>query len=994
MAQPDPYVPNHEFLTDAATLPTFPGAEIDVEFNAIEETFDQVLTNLALIQRDDGRLQNGIVDYDALDPLLLAGGIYPVSVWATGTAYLAHQVVVHSGSMYQCLLSHRSGTFSIDLAAVKWLLLVDLGGAIITSVGSASVGSVLTSTGVGLTPAFSPTVSLGVAPRTGAQLTLSGSIYSSKTDPTMLVGPVAFSWPTTPPTPYPAGHYLTTTWTSASTVSSVTLLIDNIINAGAPAGGSSAISAGTLNFSNTALVDPSGVFGYMNNAATVVSPVGGGVWGCIRGYTNGGYVDGVRSVSEAEAGHHPATGLRIWNSAATNAFKKGVFVDSAVDYGVIVGPDGTHFTAAPVVPTNPFAFFDASSVKRFFVSSTGLITVSQPALSNTLTDGLLLQNSTAAAAGVQQFSPGIHFSGQGWKTNATAASQTVDFIQLLEPVQGAANPSGALVWASQINGGGYTAQMALTSNNGLGLGVVPNTGANPGDLTVSRSGGASGFVYFGNGSSAFFGFDGTNWDFSTGGIYFAAAATAGTILRASGGVFVPSTATYPDTVTVNRLLWASATNVVSDLATANSSILVTSVGGVPSLSSTLPAFTLGGSVSGGGQTITNLASVAVRDTSAAFDVTVAATSSSALTAGRTLTLDMGNAANTLKFTGTSTITFPSGTKTLVDTTVTTLSSLTSVGTIGTGVWQGTVVAGLYGGTGLSTAAIGDLIYASATTPTWARLADVATGSVLVSGGANTAPAWSAAITVTTSVTTASLTGTSVTTGLTSPIHVGGSSTSQTLEFRTSSGNDTTGASKFIFTGGNNGTTEIARLGLSGASTGAQLLVGVTTAQTNMLAAFKGAGTGISYIGQNPSATSMTGLWMGASLTPSGTNYTILGDGTNTYFGTAGAAGVMIFSSGATQAIEVNGSGGVCIGTSNTDPGASNLIVQGGAGLGTNATATSFLTLAAGTTARSALRFIQGAAPTSPVDGDMWREDNTNTGLKIRIGGVTKTVSVV
>lgn len=34
-----------------------------------------------------------------------------------------------------------------------------------------------------------------------------------------------------------------------------------------------------------------------------------------------------------------------------------------------------------------------------------------------------------------------------------------------------------------------------------------------------------------------------------------------------------------------------------------------------------------------------------------------------------------------------------------------------------------------------------------------------------------------------------------------------------------------------------------------------------------------------------------------------------------------------------------------------------------------------------------------AAPASPNDGDVWRENNTNTGLKIRINGVTKTITV-
>lgn len=36
----------------------------------------------------------------------------------------------------------------------------------------------------------------------------------------------------------------------------------------------------------------------------------------------------------------------------------------------------------------------------------------------------------------------------------------------------------------------------------------------------------------------------------------------------------------------------------------------------------------------------------------------------------------------------------------------------------------------------------------------------------------------------------------------------------------------------------------------------------------------------------------------------------------------------------------------------------------------------------------------GIAPTTPVDGDIWLESNTLTGLKIRLGGVTRTVSIV
>lgn len=62
------------------------------------------------------------------------------------------------------------------------------------------------------------------------------------------------------------------------------------------------------------------------------------------------------------------------------------------------------------------------------------------------------------------------------------------------------------------------------------------------------------------------------------------------------------------------------------------------------------------------------------------------------------------------------------------------------------------------------------------------------------------------------------------------------------------------------------------------------------------------------------------------------------------------------------------------------------------GIGT-ASPTAFLHLKASTTASASLTIPVGTAPTSPNDGDMWREDNTNTGLKIRINGVTKTITV-
>lgn len=41
-----------------------------------------------------------------------------------------------------------------------------------------------------------------------------------------------------------------------------------------------------------------------------------------------------------------------------------------------------------------------------------------------------------------------------------------------------------------------------------------------------------------------------------------------------------------------------------------------------------------------------------------------------------------------------------------------------------------------------------------------------------------------------------------------------------------------------------------------------------------------------------------------------------------------------------------------------------------------------------------LNFPVTAAPVSPVDGDVWRQDNTITGLKIYVAGVVRTISLV
>lgn len=93
----------------------------------------------------------------------------------------------------------------------------------------------------------------------------------------------------------------------------------------------------------------------------------------------------------------------------------------------------------------------------------GPITVTSNALGTTSFRGFILQNTTAAAAGAQQYSPMACQSGFGWKTDATAGSQKVEFCTEVQPVQGTSAPSGNFLIKASINGGAFSTVGTLTS---------------------------------------------------------------------------------------------------------------------------------------------------------------------------------------------------------------------------------------------------------------------------------------------------------------------------------------------------------------------------------------------------------------------------------------------------------------------------------------------------------------------------------------------------
>lgn len=164
----------------------------------------------------------------------------------------------------------------------------------------------------------------------------------------------------------------------------------------------------------------------------------------------------------------------------------------------------------------------------------------------------------------------------------------------------------------------------------------------------------------------------------------------GVVAGQYGGTGVANTG---KTITLGGNLTTSGAFTTTLTATATTSVTLPSTGTLATLAGTetltnktLSSPTINTATIAGG-TAAGLTGLAIRDTSAAFDVTLAATSSTTLTAGRTLTLDMVNAARTVKLGGNLTfaadlITSGANSLTLTTTAVTNVT-LPTTGTLAT-----------------------------------------------------------------------------------------------------------------------------------------------------------------------------------------------------------------------------------------------------------------------------------------------------------------------
>lgn len=118
--------------------------------------------------------------------------------------------------------------------------------------------------------------------------------------------------------------------------------------------------------------------------------------------------------------------------------------------------------------TNVAGYFSASGGStNYAIETDSLIYVHRDSIGTTATDGILIANNTAAAAGSQQYSPSVHLRGYGWKTDAVAASRVVDYSTYVIPIQTTDNPASEYTITSSINNGASSKVLIIGNAGGL-----------------------------------------------------------------------------------------------------------------------------------------------------------------------------------------------------------------------------------------------------------------------------------------------------------------------------------------------------------------------------------------------------------------------------------------------------------------------------------------------------------------------------------------------
>jgi len=242
------------------------------------------------------------------------------------------------------------------------------------------------------------------------------------------------------------------TFTTGQTISATTSLLL----------GTAGSAVGNVGFRNatsgtTTLAPPTGALG----TGTVTLPLSGTL----------ATLDGTETLTNKSIVATQLTGT-IADARNTVSNTTTTSLANLVTVGTLTGgATGAGFTVALSTSTITGNLPDARNTVSNSTTTTlsGLTseTITTTPAANTAGTALLITDTTAATSGNQQYSGAIRWTGQGWKTTATAASQAVDWRAYVVPVQGAANPTSILAFDVSANGGAFANALTVTSTGTL-----------------------------------------------------------------------------------------------------------------------------------------------------------------------------------------------------------------------------------------------------------------------------------------------------------------------------------------------------------------------------------------------------------------------------------------------------------------------------------------------------------------------------------------------
>ena len=333
-----------------------------------------------------------------------------------------------------------------------------------------------------------------------------------------------------------------------------------------------------------------------------------------------------------------ATGARTNLAAAASGANSDITSLSGLTTALSIGQGGTGTTTGGV--TNGVSFYDGSTITN---SSALTWNGSLLAVINTATSTFAAGLSSTAlnitgTAATSTFARGIAISAGCVSVNGTClGTSNVTNLDSLSDTTITSAAYGDLVmyngsawvdtatstlfstsqqlagWLSDESGTGNVAFTTSPSFTTPTLGAASATSLSLTNALTAVNGGTGTTTWQANSIPYF---DGTtlterNSSLNFNGTKLTASFASSTALSVSGTGYFATASTTNVTVSAipSSVPYTSATGAVSGAALAASSIFVTNGSSVPSWATTLPAFTLGGAVTGGSQNVTGLGSL-------------------------------------------------------------------------------------------------------------------------------------------------------------------------------------------------------------------------------------------------------------------------------------------------------------------------------------------------------------------------------------------------